>query len=106
MSVNSTRGGSPMAAEPSAAGSAEAVSIRPLQVSDLEEADRIFRLAFGTFLGMPDPTAFMGDADLVRPRWRADPSAAVAAEAGGRLLGTNFAANWGSVGFFGPLSVR
>ena len=42
---------------------------------------------------------------MVRTRWRADPGAALAAELGGRLAGSNFAANWGSVGFFGPLTV-
>src|SRR5262249_1531666 len=28
------------------------------------------------------------------------------AEVGGELIGSNFAAHWGSVGFFGPLTVR
>lgn len=64
------------------------------------------RLAFGTYLGLPDPLAFMGDADFVRTRWRADPAAAFAAESGGELVGSNFATRWGSVGFFGPLTVR
>jgi GNAT superfamily N-acetyltransferase len=64
------------------------------------------RLAFGTFLGMPDPLKFMGDADYARTRWLADPSAAFAAELGGELVGTNFATRWGSVGFFGPLTIR
>ena len=82
------------------------IAIRPLREDDLGEADRIMRLAFGTFLGLPDPLAFMGDAGYVRTRWRADPAAALAAEAGGELVGSNFAANWGSFGFFGPLTVR
>ena len=82
------------------------VSIRPLKESDLEEADRIFRLAFGTFFGLPDPLAFMGDAGYVRTRWQADPASAFAAEVDGELVGSNFATNWGSVGFFGPVSVR
>jgi len=82
------------------------VAVRPLAEEDLDDADRIFRLAFGTFLGMPDPSAFMGDADLVRPRWRGDPSGALGAYADGELVGSNFAANWGSFGFFGPLTVR
>ena len=64
------------------------------------------RLAFGTFLGLPDPLKFMGDADYVRTRWLADPSAAFGAEMGGELVGTNFATRWGSVGFFGPLTIR
>lgn len=81
-------------------------SIRPLKENELEEADRIFRLAFGTFLGLPDPLAFMGDADYVRTRWQANPASAFAAEVDGELVGSNFATNWGSVGFFGPASVR
>jgi GNAT superfamily N-acetyltransferase len=82
------------------------VSIRPLKEDDLGEADRIFRLAFGTFLGLPDPLMFLGDAGYVRTRWRADPASAFAAELDGELAGSNFATNWGSVGFFGPASVR
>jgi len=82
------------------------VTIRLLREEDLALADRIMRLAFGTFLGMPDPLKFMGDADYVRTRWLADPSAAFAAEMSGELVGTNFATRWGSVGFFGPLTIR
>jgi GNAT superfamily N-acetyltransferase len=82
------------------------IAVRPLERAELDDADRIMRLAFGTFLGLPDPLAFMGDAGYVRTRWRADPAAALAAEAGGELVGSNFAANWGSFGFFGPLTVR
>src|SRR5271165_5417171 len=51
------------------------VTVRPLLESDLPAAERIVRLAFGTFLGMPDPTAFMGDAVFARTRWLADPQA-------------------------------
>jgi GNAT superfamily N-acetyltransferase len=73
---------------------------------DLTEADRLLRLAFGTYLGLPDPSVFLGDADVVRPRWRADPSRAFCTEVDGELLGSNFATRWGTFGFFGPLSVR
>ena len=48
----------------------------------------------------------MGDAAYVRNRWLADPEAAFAAEAAGEIIGSNFATNWGSVGFFGPLTIR
>ncbi|HET8696547.1 MAG TPA: GNAT family N-acetyltransferase [Gammaproteobacteria bacterium] len=82
------------------------ISVRPLRESDLDGADRIMRLAFGTFLGLPDPGTFMGDAGFVRTRWRADPAAAFGADAGETLVGSNFAAHWGSVGFFGPLTVH
>ncbi len=89
-------------------GSAHETSahVRELRKDDLPEADRIFRLAFGTFLGLPDPITCFGDADYVRTRWTADPETALAAELGGELVGSNFVTEWGSVGFFGPLTVR
>jgi len=80
-------------------------AVRPLAEADLVDADRVFRMAFGTFLRAPDPRQFFGDAEFVRTRWHADPHAAFAAVRDGRLVGSNFLANWGSVGFFGPLSV-
>jgi GNAT superfamily N-acetyltransferase len=80
--------------------------IRPLLASDLPAADTIRRLAFGTFLGLADPLSFRGDASPVRTRYLADPSGSYAAEIDGELVGTNFAVSWGSVGFFGPLSVH
>jgi len=80
--------------------------IRPLAESDLDATDRIVRVAFGTFLGLPDPTTFMGDANYAHSRWKADPTAAIGAEHNGKLIGSNFATNWGSFGFFGPLTVE
>ena len=82
------------------------IIVRPLQETDLPTADTVMRLAFGTFIGLPDPMAFMGDAAYVRTRWLANPNAAFAAEAAGEVIGSNFATNWGSVGFFGPLTIR
>ena len=82
------------------------VTIENLQEQDLAEADHIFRLAFGTFIGVPDPASFHQGADYVRTRWTADPKAAFAARVQGKLVGTNFATNWGSVGFFGPLTIH
>lgn len=83
-----------------------AIVVRPLVESDLPTADRIIRVAFGTFLGMPDPSSFMGDAAFAHSRWHADPNAVLAAEHAGKLIGSNFATNWGSFGFFGPLTVE
>ena len=97
MSLSSTTSSAPVRPE---------VTIRALREDELAEADRIVRLAFGTFLGMPDPLQFMGDADYARTRWRANPPAALAAELNGALAGTNFLSRWGSVGFFGPLTIR
>ena len=36
------------------------IRIRPLEERELPEADRIIRLAFGTFMGLPDPTKTFG----------------------------------------------
>ena len=50
------------------------ITVRRLREDELQEGDRIMRLAFGTFLGLPHPMDFMGDADYVRTRWAADPA--------------------------------
>jgi predicted N-acetyltransferase YhbS len=82
------------------------ISVRLLQEKDLLEADRIFRLAFGTFAGLPEPEKFGGDIDKIRTRWLADPAAAFGAEVDGELVASIFVTRWGSVGYFGPLTVR
>jgi len=60
--------------------------IRSLKEADLGEADRVSRLSFGTFLGLPDPMSFFGDADFIRTRFRADPSLSLAAEVDGNFV--------------------
>jgi len=82
------------------------ITVRPLAEADLPMADRIFRLAFGTFTGHPEPEKFGGDAGKIHSRWLADPAAAFGADWDGRLVGSVFAAHWGSVGYFGPLTVH
>jgi GNAT superfamily N-acetyltransferase len=91
----------------SSASSAPDVVVRPLVEGDLDEAARIIRVAFATFLGLPpeDPRR-PSDSDYARTRWSADPSSVLAAEHAGKLIGSNFATNWGSFGFFGPLTVE
>ncbi len=80
--------------------------IRPLRQADLPEAQRIIRVAFGTFLGAPDPENFWMDRDYAAGRFGAEHVVGIAATESGRLAGTNFATRWGSFGFFGPLTVR
>ena len=81
--------------------------VRSLAEPDLPEALRIMRRAFGTFFGVPDLDNFWADLDFVRSRHAAEHTASVAAEDdGGALAGSNFATRWGSVAFFGPLSIR
>src|SRR5229473_2578943 len=80
--------------------------IRPLTEADLPAARRIARTAFGTFLGAPDPENFWADRDLVYGRFAAEHVESFAAELDGELVGSNFVTSWGSVGFFGPLTVH
>jgi predicted N-acetyltransferase YhbS len=82
------------------------LEIRPMLADDLDAADRVLRLAFGTIRGLPDPSAAFGDSDLVRTRFRAAPECAWVAEVDGEVVGSVFAARWGSFGFLGPLTVE
>ena len=81
------------------------VKIGLLKRTELEEADRIFRLAFGTFIGLPNPADFMGDRNMLISRWHAPHVQALAAREDGRLIGTNVLTRWGSFAFFGPLTI-
>ena len=81
------------------------IKVGLLKQSELAEADRIVRLAFGTFLGLPNPLDFMGDRNFMTPRWRSAHVKVIAAREDGRLIGSNVATRWGSFGFFGPLTV-
>jgi GNAT superfamily N-acetyltransferase len=82
------------------------IAVSPLEKADLAAADRVFRLAFGTAIGVPEPLRFAEGAELVRPRWHADPGAAFKAEADGELVGVAFVARWGTFAVFGPLAVH
>jgi len=81
------------------------IKVGPLKQSELEEANRIVRMAFGTFLGLPNPLDFMGDRNFMAPRWRSTHVRVIAAREGGHLIGSNVVTRWGSFGFFGPLTV-
>jgi GNAT superfamily N-acetyltransferase len=83
-----------------------AIAIRPLRAEDLSDADHIFRLAFGTFLKLDPPESFGGDAAFIEARWKAEHTAAFVAEVDGKVVGVLFIANWGTVGYFGPLTIR
>jgi GNAT superfamily N-acetyltransferase len=76
-----------------------------MQAGDVDAADLVMRRAFGSYLGLPNPEDFLGDASFVRPRFAAAPDNAFAAEQKGCVVGSNIASRWGSFGFFGPLSV-
>src|SRR6478609_2222068 len=82
------------------------LAVRALAEADVAAAERLFRVAFGTFLGMPDPQTFTGDAAIVATRWRANPGWSLGAYRDGTLVGSSFATCWGSFGFVGPVSVH
>ena len=81
------------------------VVVRPLTAGDLAEATHIYRAAFGTFWGAPDPARFRLDMRTLETRFAADPGAAFVAERQGRLLGSVIGMDWGSQFIVGPLSV-
>jgi GNAT superfamily N-acetyltransferase len=85
--------------------SSQLIKVGPLKQSEVGEADRIVRLAFGTFLGLPNPLDFMGDRNFIASRWGSPHVRMIAARDAGRLIGSNVATRWGSFGFFGPLTV-
>lgn len=82
------------------------LTIRLLQEQELAEADQIFRLAFGTFIGLPEPMQFAGDTASFPHRWKTEPTAAFAAQINQQLVGSILGVHWGSFSFFGPLSVH
>lgn len=84
---------------------ANGITVGALKESELKEADRIFRVAFGTFIGLPNPAEFMGDRNLLISRWYGPHVKTLAARDNGRLIGSNQITRWGSFAFFGPLTV-
>src|SRR5262245_58719355 len=85
---------------------ATGITVAPLEEGDVSAADAVFRLAFGTALGLPEPRRFAEGSALVRTRWLADPAGAFKAELQGELVGCAFVARWGSYALFGPLAVH
>jgi GNAT superfamily N-acetyltransferase len=81
------------------------LAIRIMRESDVDAAEALYRLAFGTFLKLPEPRAFAGAARKIELRRRTWPDAALVAEKGGALVGVAISSRWGSLGLFGPLAV-
>jgi GNAT superfamily N-acetyltransferase len=80
------------------------IQVRALAERDLDEADRIARLAFGTFLKLADPMSVFGDREIIRKKI-GDASSALGAYQGRKLVGVNVITRWGKFGWFGPLAV-
>ena len=64
------------------------------------------RLAFGTYLSVPQPTANPLNRKMIGHRFQNDPENVLAACFGDELVGLNVLTVWGSFAFFGPLAVR
>lgn len=79
--------------------------IRQLTEDDLDDADRINRIAFGTFFGLEVPSSFRGDGEVIPGRSASNPAGAFAAELEGQLVACGLVIEWGSVGLLGPLTV-
>ena len=77
-----------------------------MREADLPDVARIVRVAFGTFFGLPDPQTLWPDRDPTNTRWRAAPDSSLVAVMNDRVIGSNFLTNWGSVAFFGPLTIE
>ncbi len=82
------------------------ITIREIQKKDFPITDTVFRLAFGTFLRIPEPNTFYGDAAMVASRSLANPNSVYVAEDNGKVIGSSFITRWGSVAFIGPLTVH
>jgi GNAT superfamily N-acetyltransferase len=82
------------------------LEILPLSEIQLEAADHIFRLAFGTRNGLADPMKFDGDAARIKTRFHSRNVISLAAIIDEKLVGTGFGTIWGNFAWLGPLSVH
>ncbi len=82
------------------------LNIGPLTANDLDAADRIFRVAFGTRNGMAEPMSFDGDAARIRTRCLSEHVIALGARVDGALVASILATVWGRFAWIGPLSVQ
>jgi len=80
--------------------------VRHIGQGDVDEAARIFRLAFGTKMGLPDPMQAFGDRDFFTTRWQANHDGVLGAYLDGKIVGSNVLSRWGTFSWFGPLSVH
>ena len=63
------------------------VLVRQLRAEEIDEAETIVRLAFGTFLQIPDLLQNPDESELIPHRWRRNPQDVLAAELDGKLVG-------------------
>lgn len=81
------------------------IAVRAMTAADLDAAALVWRLAFGTHFGAPEPARFREDMPFIETRFATDPALAFVAVHGGRLLGSIIGMDWGGQLVLGPLSV-
>ena len=81
-------------------------TIGPLSPADLDQADRVFRIAFGTRNGLANPLQFDGDAARIKTRCLSAHVLAFGAWDNGTLVASSLGTAWGTFGWIGPLSVH
>jgi GNAT superfamily N-acetyltransferase len=77
------------------------IEVRPLDAAGVDAADGVFRDAFATVLG----AGVHRDTELLGTRFRARHTTVLAAFVDGAVAGSTIVTRWGSVAYFGPLSV-
>jgi N-acetylglutamate synthase-like GNAT family acetyltransferase len=82
------------------------LTIGPLSLADLDQADRVFRIAFGTRNGLANPLQFDGDAARIRTRCLSAHVLGLGAWNNGTLVASSLGTAWGTFGWIGPLSVH
>ncbi|MBU6453779.1 MAG: GNAT family N-acetyltransferase [Cyanobacteria bacterium REEB67] len=80
------------------------INIKALSQDDLLAATRVCKIAFSAQLGISNPDLFNAGASL-GARLALEPNGNYGAFDEEQLVGSIFSANWGSVGYFGPLTV-
>ena len=78
----------------------------PLTPADIDQADRVFRIAFGTRNGLANPIQFDGDAARIRTRCLSRHVIALGCWDNGSLIAVSLGTAWGTFGWIGPLAVH
>lgn len=85
---------------------AETPGVAPLHSADLSEASALVRLAFATYIDVPEPGEFWNDRDYVHNRWNAPHSRWFKAVIDERMVGVLCVSRWGSSAIVGPVAVH
>ena len=80
------------------------MEIKALTVSNLDEVENLYRVAFSKHIGIVDPTTFSAGSSL-KSRFEIAPDGAFGTFIDNKLVAAIFCTAWGSFGFLGPLVV-